>query len=143
MKFVKTELVNACVISALASVTGKTFWEVHEDIKEYWNIDGETNGVSDDCWMPYLSALGYALQDISHEYVPTDSFVENWPIKPFAPAHICFVYSDGPHAVAMDENGRVYDGNGKKFKSLKQYDRVYRIVGIWKVNEPKLTFKKH
>lgn len=143
MQFVESELDNSCIISALAAITDQTFNEVLEGMREYWNNEGEYGGVDDPAWVAYLAANGYAIQDISHEYVPHDCFIDEWPIPPFAPAHLVFVYSDGPHGIAMDANGRVYDGNDPNLISLSQYKRVYRIVGIWPVGKVNLKFKNH
>jgi hypothetical protein len=137
----KTIEKNGCIISCLAMATGKTFEEVLKGLEQYWKNDGADNGVDDVAWMAYLAARGYAIQDISYEYDPEDKLLDPWPIPPFAPVHMVFVYDEGPHAIIMDDSGRIYDGNDKKKKKLSDYYRVYRIVGIWKVRE-KLEFIK-
>jgi hypothetical protein len=136
IKYVRTSKENGCVVSSLAMITGQTFNEVLEGLKEHWNNEASYDGVDDPAWIEYLSARGYAIQDINHEYTPEDKLIENWPLEPFAPVHMCFVYAEGPHAVVMDADGRVYDGNDAGVDSLDDYKRVYRMVGIWKVREP-------
>ena len=132
---------NACMVACLAMVTGKTFDEVFRDMDKYWKNEGHSMGTSDDAWIAYLSAHGYAIQDIDHEYTPDERLIEPWPIRPFAPIHIVFVFSEGSHAVVMLEDGTILDPTDIHYKSRHEYHRVYRIVGVWKVREP-LDFVK-
>lgn len=135
VKYVKTAEDNGCVISCLAMITGQTFQEVLSGMEHYWKNEGQHEGTDDIAWMHYLSARGYAIQDIDHEYVPEDRLIAPWPIQPFAPIHMMFVYAEGPHAVVMDEHGVIFDPNDPTAKSRFDYHRVYRIIGIWKVRE--------
>jgi len=133
VQYVKTAEDNGCVISCLAMITGQSFGDVLVGMEQYWKNEGQHEGTDDIAWFHYLSARGYAIQDVDHEYVPEDRLIKPWPIKPFAPIHMMFVYADGPHAVIMDKNGDIFDPNDPLMKSCQQYHRIYRVVGIWKV----------
>lgn len=135
VKYVKTEKSNGCVVACLAMITDVTFDEVLNGMEQYWKNEGAEQGTDDPAWMAYLSARGYAIQDIDHEYIPEDRLIVPWPIKPFAPIHILFVYAEGPHAVVMLNDGTILDPNDPLIKSRHEYHRVYRIIGIWKVGE--------
>lgn len=134
--YTETEITNGCVVACLAMILGKKFNDVIKDIEQHWKNEAQFDGVDDPCWIEYLSSLGYAIQDVNYEYVPQDRLLNPWPIKPFAPIHMCFVYDEGPHAIVMDADGKIYDPDDDKLTDLSQYYRVYRIVGIWKVREP-------
>jgi hypothetical protein len=133
--YVKAVEDNSCMIACLAMVMGKTFDDVFADMDRYWKNEGHSMGTSDDAWIAYLSAHGYAIQDIDHEYTPDERLINPWPIKPFAPIHIVFVYSEGSHAVVMLQDGTILDPTDIHYKSRHEYHRVYRIVGVWKVRE--------
>jgi hypothetical protein len=135
IKYVRTGEENGCVIACLAMITGKTFKQVIAEMRPYWDNEGMFEGTDDDAWMQYLAAHGYAYNYISDDYTPQDRLLKNWPVAPFAPIHICFVHASGPHAVIMSSTGEIFDPNDNKIKSLTEYHRVYRIVGIWKVTE--------
>jgi hypothetical protein len=126
---------NGCIVACLGMITDQTYKEVLSGMEQYWKNEGSEQGVDDEAWMAYLAARGYATQDIPHDYVPTDQLISPWPIKPFAPIHIVFVYDEGPHAVIMTNDGTILDPNDEKISRIDQYYRVYRIVGIWKVGE--------
>lgn len=136
IKYVKTAEENGCVVASLAMLVGKDFYTVLNEMKCHWNTEGQFEGVADDAWMQYLAKSGYAIQDIDHDYSPEDRLIETWPLKPFAPIHMCFVYAEGPHAIVLDKKGKVYDPNDPLITKLSEYHRVYRMVGVWKVGKP-------
>lgn len=140
--YVETAEPNGCVIACLAMITNQTFYDVLQEMEHYWKNEGEEEGTDDAAWIAYLAARGYAIQDIEHEYVPEDRLIKPWPLKPFAPIHMLFVYAEGPHAVIMDEDGIIFDPNDALMKAQSDYHRVYRTVGIWKVREPLDFIKK-
>lgn len=136
IRYLESELDNSCVVTCLAMVTGQTFQEVLEQMQEYWDDYGQFEGIADDCFDAYLSQLGYALQYMHHDYVPTHTLRNRWPPKPFAPVHICDVFDQGMHCVVMLADGTVLDPNDKNRRQLVDYHRVYTVTGIWKVREP-------
>jgi len=136
IRYVTAEEDNSCMIACLAMITDKTFREVLREMDRYWKIEGQYDGTDDDAWMAYLSARGYAIQDVDHEYSPEDRLIEPWPLRPFAPIHILSVYSEGVHAVVMLNDGTILDPDNPYIKSRHEYHRVYRMIGIWKVSEP-------
>lgn len=123
-------------------ITGQTYDGVLVGMEQYWKNEGSEQGVDDVAWMAYLAARGYAIQDVSHEYDPEDRLIDPWPIEPFAPIHIVFLYDEGPHGVIMDHEGRIYDPNDKDKRRMDEYYRIYRIVGVHKVSEPLPFIKK-
>jgi hypothetical protein len=135
VRYVESDDGVSCVLACLAMVTGKTIIEVREGMKQYWYNEASENGVGDEAFEAYLAARGYAVQHISHDYVPEDKLVTPWPPKPWAPIHVCDVYYQGPHAVVMLWDGRILDPNDTGLTSLDQYHRVYAVQGIWKVSD--------
>lgn len=142
VQYVKTAEQNGCVIACLAMITEQSFYDVLSDMDRYWKNEGQDEGTDDIAWVHYLSAHGYAIQDIDHEYTPDDKLIKPWPLKPFAPIHMLFVYADGPHAVVMLNDGTIYDPNDVLIKSITEYHRVYRMIGIWKVRNEMDFIKK-
>lgn len=136
VQYVKAIEDNSCMIACLAMVMNKQFEVVFRDMDKHWKHDGNSLGTSYEAWRAYLSAHGYAIQYIDHEYTPNEQLIDPWPIKPFAPVHIVFVYSSGMHAVVMLENGTILDPTDIHFKSRHEYHRVYGVAGIWKVRDP-------
>ena len=135
IQYIQSEEEHACVIACLAMIVGKSFREVFSEMERYWKNEGQFEGTDDYAWMAYLSARGYAIQDIDHEYSPEDRLIDPWPLKPFAPIHILFVYSEGPHAVIMLSDGTILDPSNPHITSRHQYHRVYRMVGVWQVSQ--------
>lgn len=135
IKYVKAESDTGCIVACLAMVTGQTYKKVLKGLQEYWNIEGHLNGVNDETFEAYLAARGYAVQYINHDYIPEERLLKPWPIKPFAPVHICDVYAEDMHGVVMLNDGRIYDPHNKRIRSLNEYSRVYSIAGIWKVTD--------
>jgi hypothetical protein len=142
LKYIYSLRENGCVISCLSMLLGQSFDDTVKDMEPYWWNEAADEGTDDDAWAQYLAAKGYAYQDICYEYTPLDKLIEPWPLKPFAPIHMCFVYAYGPHAVILLNDGRVLDPNDETIKSLSEYHRVYRMVGLWKVSE-QLEFVNH
>ena len=138
IKYVKAALTNSCVPACLAMVTGKTLKRVIKDIYEHWENEGRYQGIDDDIIDQYLSKNGYAVQRINHEYEPNKLLIPQWPIKPFAPVHIVYVWSTNPpgmHAVVMLKDGTIYDPSNRRIKDVSMYQRVFGITGIWKVTD--------
>lgn len=132
--YVPHRIENDCVIACLAMITGESYERVFKGVEEQWNLRGAHEGM--EAWTAYLAARGYALQDISHEYEPEDRLIKPWPLEPFAPIHLCFVYDEGEHATVMLEDGLIMDPNDHRISRLSEYRRVYRMVGVWKVRPP-------
>ena len=124
---------NMCVIACLAMITGQTLKQTLKGMERFWNNEGMFEGVREEPFYQYLSARGYAIQTIDHDYEPEDSLTKPWPPAPWAPIHCCDVYAEGPHAVIMLHNGKILDPNDRKVKTLSEYHRVYSVQGIWKV----------
>lgn len=134
VKYVRHRVENDCVIACLAMITGEDYEDAFKGVEAQWHLRGAHEGM--EAWSAYLAARGYALQDISHDYEPEDRLIEPWPLAPFAPIHLCFVYDQGEHATVMLADGRILDPNDPMITRLDQYRRVYRMVGVWKVRTP-------
>jgi hypothetical protein len=142
IKYVPATEDNSCVPACLAMVLGKTLKQVLRDIYEYWEDEGKLNGVTDEIMDQYLAINGFAVQRINFEYEPSKLLIEEWPVDPFAPIHMVDVWSTSPpgtHSVVMDNKGKVYDPSNRKIKKLQEYQRVYAVIGIWKVSTSLLT----
>ena len=135
INYVESDEENGCVIACLAMITGKSFQEVKQGMREFWKNEGMDEGTNDQAFEAYLAARGYAIQHFSHDYIPEDKLLEPWPPAPWAPVHCLDVYADGPHAIVMLHDGTIYDPNDTGMKSIDQYHRVYAVQGIWKVSE--------
>lgn len=138
VEYVESDDNVSCVLACLAMVTGKTVAQVRDGMRQYWYNEAAEQGTNDEAFEAYLSARGYAVQQISHDYVPEDKLITPWPPDPWAPIHVCDVYEHGPHAVVMLYDGVVLDPNDTGMKSLDQYHRVYAVQGIWKVSDAEL-----
>jgi len=138
VKYVETQQENGCVIACVAMITGQTFKQTLVGFEEFWNNEGKLEGTGDEPFFQYLSARGYAMQHVSHDYRPEDKLIEPWPLKPWAPIHTLDVYSEGPHAVVMLHDGTILDPNDRHIKSIDEYHRVYAMQGIWKIGLGKL-----
>lgn len=135
VKYVESDNNVSCVLACLAMVTGKTIVDVREGMKQFWYNEGSEQGTNDEAFEAYLSARGYAVQQVSHDYIPEDKLITPWPPQPWAPIHVCDVWAMGPHAVVMLHDGTVLDPNDTGMKSLSQYHRVYAVQGVWKVSD--------
>ena len=138
VEYVESDEPSGCVIACLAMVTGKSYQEVKQGMRQYWKNEGSDNGTNDEAFEAYLAARGYAVQHLSHDYIPEDKLIEPWPPAPWAPIHTADVYADGGHAVVVLHDGTVLDPNDTGIKSLDQYHRVYAMQGIWKVSDTPL-----
>lgn len=136
VRYIKSQLKNSCVVASLAMVTGKTFNQTLRGLKEFWQEEGQFQGVKDEIFDAYLGQLGYAVRYIKHDYSPRFKLRKEWPPKPFAPIHVCDVFDEGLHAVVMLEDGKVLDPNDVHKKSLADYQRVFTVAGIYPVGEP-------
>ena len=136
--YVESDDKVSCVLACLAMVTGKSVAQVRDGMRQYWHNEASEQGTSDEAFEAYLSARGYAIQHVSHDYLPEDRLIKPWPPEPWAPVHVCDVYEQGPHAVVMKHDGTVLDPNDTGMTSLSQYHRVYAVQGIWKVTDAEL-----
>jgi hypothetical protein len=126
VSYVKATTHDECIIACLAMIRKTSFDVIANEVK---------NRVGDEFWMAYLSAHGYAIQDIHHDYMPENRLISPWPIKPFAPIHIVFVYDQNIRPVIMLDNGTILDPLNIHNESRHKYHRVYRVVGVWQVRE--------
>ena len=141
IKYVKATLNNSCVVACLAMVTGKTLNKVLKEIHEEWESVGKHEGLNERLTDPYLAQNGFAIQRINNEYEPSKLLIEGWPLDPFAPIHMVDVWSTKPagmHCVVMDADGKIYDPSNRRIKTISEYQRVFSMVGIWKVMDTTL-----
>lgn len=123
VSYVKATNLDDCIVACLAMITNKSFTEVN------------LTDVHLDNWVAYLSAHGYAIQDVQHDYTPEHRLVSPWPVKPFAPIHIMFVHDIGNRPVIMLQDGVILDPMNIQNHTRHKYHRIYRFVGIWKVGD--------
>jgi hypothetical protein len=136
VRYVKAKLANSCVIASLAMVTGESFAQVRKGLLEFWQDEGQFQGIGDDVFDEYLAQRGYAMQYQRHEYNPRFLLRDQWPPAPFAPVHVCDVFDQGKHAVVMLADGRVLDPSDRKRRALTEYHRVFGVCGIWYTGAP-------
>ena len=133
-KWVKQKHSRGCVIASLAVISGLTYDAVYESLKPAW-IFNDKNGLDDDVLHSWLANNGYAWMEFNHEDFTTGLLRAEWPIKPFAPVHICTVLWEEMHAVVMLNDGKVLDPLSKARTSLDCYERIYDVTGIYKIGE--------
>lgn len=135
INYVKSVVDNDCVPACLAMVTNTTLEYVLNSLQPYWLETGQFDGVDYPIAAAWLASQGYAMQPIDHDFSPKQQLIQEWPIKPWAPAHLVYVFDKGSHCVVMDNSGWVLDPNDITISSLNQYYRIYSVVGIWKVSD--------
>lgn len=116
-------------------VTGESFALVRKGLLEFWQDEGQFQGIGDAVFDEYLAQRGYAIQYQRHEYRPRFLLRASWPPKPWAPIHVADVFDQGLHAVVVLQDGRVMDPSDRKRRALGEYHRVFGMCGVWKVGE--------
>lgn len=146
MNYIKQEQSHGCGIASLAMILGLSYkdvvkdWRlvVEKDIcdgKEYeqrYN-DFDHGGLSHMCIDAYLADKGYATRRMYRHQSFLRADRADWPPLPFGPVHICDVRTSMGHVVVMLDTGEVYDpwyGTGRK---LSDYEQVYSVAAVYKV----------
>jgi hypothetical protein len=80
-----------------------------------------------------LGENGWAVQEKWPHYSPAGTGRPWWPLRPWAPLHLCAVHSDGWHCVVMLPDGTVLDPLTPRPRRLTHYHEVYEMVGLWRV----------
>ncbi len=135
LRYVRAKVTNSCVIACLAMVTGESFARVRRGLLEFWQDEGQFQGIGDNVFDEYLGQRGFAMQYIRHEYKPRFQLRAPWPPAPWAPIHVCDVFDQGLHAVVMRADGRIMDPSDRKRRALAEYHRVFGVCGVWKVGD--------
>jgi hypothetical protein len=134
MRHTKQVDTYGCVVACGAMLTGKTYEQVKQDLREVLH-----GGVNDDAVLPYLYHEGFFARKVTRFNLITQDVVE-WPPKPFAPVHWCRVLTKldntAAHAVLMDNEGIIYDPllDGPAYNGFADYARVYWVAGLWKAD---------
>lgn len=99
-----------CLIASLAMVLDRPYHYVKAELHAALNAYPGRQGINEFDASEFMFKHGYALvRRYMFDCVAQKPRPE-WPCKPFAPVHICYVNATkGPHACAMDSEGRVYD----------------------------------
>lgn len=128
---------SGCMLAAVATITGRTYDEVRQycTLEHDWSKDGTWTSVTDDLFAHF----GYAVQEYSSYCPRLEAPRPEWPLKPWAPVHLCQVTNlteTGQHAVVLLPDGRVLDPWWGVVQGLHRYKRVVTITGVWKVSDP-------
>jgi hypothetical protein len=140
VRWVRQEDEMGCWVAAMAMVTGKTYNEVKAETGDTWSSGGHS-------WKTdqYLAQHGFAVaryfdSDQFHQLPPSEHGTRfnhkwpDWPMKPFAPLHVCSVQtSRAAHSVVLLSDGTVLDPAIPHPRRLSDYQRVIEIVGVWRV----------
>jgi hypothetical protein len=128
-----------CWVAAMAMLTGKTYAEVKAETGSAWK-DGGHDWKTDQ----YLGQNGYAVARYYHhdqfkQTEPNEDGArfnikrEEWPMKSFAPVHMCVVRTSISHCVVMLPDGTVLDPATPELRTLTDYAEVIAMVGVWRV----------
>ena len=107
MDWVKQEDEHGCGAAVFAMLTNRTYAGAVATIKTHDRWD--TQGVSQHVIDQYLAEDGFA---IARKYTHLDGVErDNWPVDPFADAHLCIVTQHGGmgHYVILLRDGTVLD----------------------------------
>lgn len=139
IRFVRQEDPRGCLVACVAMVTGHSYQSAREWFANIGKtFAGPDGGLLDIDVMAYLGTYGYAY-DRRYRWWGANRPRENWT-KPFAPAHIVAVASNGAHAVVMTREGFVFDpaddhasrvAAGLPPKTLADYSNVEYVLGVW------------
>lgn len=131
MKYVAQEEPGGCLVAAIAMVTGLSYWRIRQMVEPSYQ-DGIHGVIANDV----LAELGYAVMTRYRHRPHLKRDREIWPCPPFAPAHIVHLHATrGPHAVAMDAFGRVFDPWKVEREGLAHpdYQAIDYIEGVFRV----------
>jgi len=131
MKYVAQEEPGGCMVAAVAMATGHDYAFIREACKDVYK-----DGIHWIIACDILADLGYAWMS-RYEHRPRFGMSrEKWPCIPWAPAHIVVLEAtQGPHAVATDAFGRVFDPWKRERTDLSHpdYGKIHHIEGIFHV----------
>lgn len=129
MQLVRQEHRMGCGAACIAMIHGVTY---EQAIAMFPGVDFEKNGIG---WMQadsLLGDLGYAVRRIyAKNHLWQDR--EEWPPPPFAKVHLCQVVTSMCHFVVMDSSGVVLDPLCDDPKTLRSYEKVNHVAGIFDV----------
>lgn len=121
---------NSCAVACLAMILGVDYAEARSRVPVFDPQQGMVMGQP----LRVLAENGWAYQEKWPDYSPAGYQRTRWPLRPWAPLHLCAVNNgDGWHAVVMDRSGQVYDPLRPDRLTLADYPAVYQIVGLWRV----------
>lgn len=124
-----------CGIAALAMATAYSYERIANDLRA---AASKRKGLNEDYLQNWPANNGFAW-NLFRSYEPTEQRYtrrELWPLSPFAPSHIVQVDATrGPHFIAMDYMGEVFDpwSPARKTLSHADYKQIYWMMGIYKV----------
>lgn len=131
IEYIAQEEPGGCLVACVAMVTGRSYATIRQLCASSYN-----NGIHEVIADDILGELGFAIVR-KYKHIPrlkTDRL--DWPLLPFAPAHICLVHAtQGAHAVVMLHTGDVYDPWNASRQNLRHpdYTQIDHITGIFKV----------
>lgn len=109
----------------------------YDDVLRDFSGDRVTEGLSDFTYDVWLNQRGYALRRFYRHYSPLHADRAQWPLEPFADAHLCQVsYPTGGHAVVLLRDGTVLDPARESPSRLSDYDDVSNMAGVYRVSDP-------
>lgn len=119
---------NGCALACVAMILGMTYAEARA------HYGDPQAGKSYYWWMDVLGCAGFSYQHFFKYSPHTNAPREDWPLKPWAPAHICNVDAgrgSGTHVCVMLADGTVFDPAFDAPRRLSDYPDVTYIAGIW------------
>lgn len=131
-----------CVIACAAMITGKSYQQVKSEIPCWTDA-----GMCGDDIYEYLADNGFAValkyRVCNYKHPPSEKYNydrdwREWPPKPFASIHLCYVtcYKGGPgHMIIMLNDGTILDPDTPETKSLTDYFSIGTVAGVAKLNE--------
>jgi hypothetical protein len=125
-KWVQQEDDAGCGIACCAMVTGKSYLQVKDELRNVYHGGLETKHLDD-----YLFEQGYFIRR-QYKWNRVTQVVREWPIYPALLCIACVVAnseSDSFHFVVV-HNGIVYDPATVSIKSLDEYVRVEWLAGL-------------
>ncbi|HEU0299483.1 MAG TPA: hypothetical protein VFR37_08520 [Longimicrobium sp.] len=120
---------NSCAIACLAMVLGVDYAEARGRVPIFNPAEGMVMGQV----LRVLTEAGWAYQEKWPDYSPTGHRRPHWPLRPWAPLHVCAVRTNMWHCVVMLDGGMVLDPLAPGPRDLHSYPEVFQIVGLWRV----------
>lgn len=130
IRWVSQEEGLGCAVACLAMLLGGTYWDARSLVPAF---DPAAGLCSSDV-LRVLGEYGWAYASKFPHYSPEGRDRRVWPVRPFAPVHLCATRVGGWHAVLMLGDGAVLDPlvHPAAHRTLAGYE-VLEIHGLWRV----------
>lgn len=133
VRWVEQEEGKGCAVACVAMLLGLCYWQARTLFRDF----DPNEGVLPLDVIRALGEYGWASIEKHPHYSPERRDRPHWPVKPFAPVHLCQVITGGWHAVLMLEDGTVFDPLRDPVVHgtvrLSDYGRVLSVAGLWRV----------